>query len=308
VSTAFRYLIQAREKLYSTGIFRTRKLDHPVVSVGNLTLGGTGKTPLVIALAEKFRDLGFRPVILSRGYKRKGRGIVVVGDSWEEAGDEPYLMARRLKNVPVVVGADRYEAGRAAEQKNLGNIFLLDDGFQHRQLHRDVDIVAIDLAEWSAGEALLPTGKWREPKSAIRRADLACYQDSANLAAPDLPVPSFRFETRIDGLYIKDAAVPVETLQGKEVVAFAAIAKPERFFKALETMGIEPREKVTFRDHHAFSQADIEKLGSGILITTEKDGVRLLNLVPRDFIELRISANIPDFAGLMEIVMGKLNK
>jgi tetraacyldisaccharide 4'-kinase len=308
VSTAFRYLIQAREKLYSTGIFRTRKLDHPVVSVGNLTLGGTGKTPLVIALAEKFRDLGFHPVILSRGYKRKGRGIVVVGDSWEEAGDEPYLMARRLKNVPVVVGADRYEAGRAAEQRNLGDIFLLDDGFQHRQLHRDVDIVAIDLVEWSAGEALLPTGKWREPKSAILRADLMCYQDSANLAPPDLTVPSFRFETRIDGLYIKDAAVAAQTLQGKEVVAFAAIAKPERFFNALETIGIQPREKVTFRDHHAFSRTDIERLGGDVIITTEKDGVRLQHLAVRDFMELRISANIPDFAGLMEIVMGKLNK
>lgn len=308
MSTAFRYLIRAREKLYKAGILRTRNLNHPVVSVGNLTLGGTGKTPLVIALAGKFKERGFRPVILSRGYKRKGSGIVVVGSSWEEAGDEPYLMARRLKDVPVVVGADRYEAGQLAERNGLGNIFILDDGFQHRQLHRDVDIVTIDPAEWAAGEALLPIGKWREPKSAIERADVACFQDTAGAASPDLPIPSFRVHTRIDGLYIKDALVSPETIQTKQVIAFAGIAKPERFFAALESIGIAPAKKVRFRDHHPFSKSDIEKLGGEVLVTTEKDAVRLQHLAVRDFLELRISANIADFDRLMEIVLGKLEQ
>ena len=126
MSKAFRLVLQAREKLYQSGIFRTLRLNHPVVSVGNLTVGGTGKTPLVIALAEGLRDRGFRPVILSRGYGRISKGVMEVGSNpaeWEKWGDEPFLMKRRLGNVPVVVGANRYEAGILAEQKRLGDIF-----------------------------------------------------------------------------------------------------------------------------------------------------------------------------------------
>src|SRR5262249_10619353 len=150
---------------------------HPVISIGNLTLGGTGKTPLTIFLAEKLFDCGFRPVILSRGYRRTTRGTVIVSrgngpiTTWEQAGDQPYLMARRLEGcASVVVGESRYLAGKTAQSEKLGNLFLLDDGFQHLQLHRDFDIVTIDPEEWLAGEALLPTGRWREPKSAIARA------------------------------------------------------------------------------------------------------------------------------------------
>jgi tetraacyldisaccharide 4'-kinase len=166
-------VLLARERLYTSGILPTLRLRHPVVSVGNLTLGGTGKTPLVIALAEGFRNRGFRPVILSRGYGRLSRGVMIVGsesDNWEQWGDEPLLMKRRLGNVPVVVGANRHEAGRIAEEKQLGDVFLLDDGFQHRKLHRDFDIVTIDPVEWAAGELLLPSGSWREPKTALARA------------------------------------------------------------------------------------------------------------------------------------------
>ena len=136
MSRAFQFLVQAREKLYTSGILPTRRLNHPVISVGNLTVGGNGKTPIVIVLAAASRGKGFRPVILSRGYGRTSRGILLAGSKWEEAGDEPLLMKRRLVDVPVVVGADRYEAGLFAENKNLGNIFILDDGFQHRRLAR----------------------------------------------------------------------------------------------------------------------------------------------------------------------------
>src|SRR5215470_18916786 len=133
VSKAFRLLLHAREKLYAAGVMATRRLSFPVISVGNLTVGGTGKTPLVIALAEGLRDRGFRPVVLSRGYGRLSRGVLVVGlqdSNWEQWGDEPLLIKQRLGNVPVVVGANRYQAGLLAERKQLGNVFLLDDGFQ----------------------------------------------------------------------------------------------------------------------------------------------------------------------------------
>ncbi len=308
MSTAFRYLLQAREKLYRSGILPTSRLNHPVISVGNLTLGGTGKTPLVIALAERLRDSGFQPVILSRGYGRTSRGIVMAGSNWEECGDEPFLMKQRLKNVPVVVGANRYEAGLAAERKSLGDVFILDDGFQHRRLYRDVDIVSIDPVEWATGELLLPAGRWREPKSAIARAHVACVQEMAGVDVPVLPIPSVIVRTVIDGLYKEDAAVPVETLKGRAVTAFAGIAKPERFFAALESLGIRPLRRVRFRDHHHYSARDIEKLDGEVLITTEKDAVRLRALAGRPYSYLRISAKIPDFERLMSMILDRLPK
>ena len=308
MSRAFRLLVQARAKLYESGILPARHLHHPVISVGNLTVGGTGKTPLVIALAEGLRGRGFRPVILSRGYGRTSRGVVVAGSDWEQCGDEPMLMKQRLKDVPVVVGTDRYQAGLYAEEKQLGDVFLLDDGFQHRQLHRNVDIVTIDPAEWAAGETLLPAGPWREPKAAIARAHAACVQDVPGTAMPELPIPGFRVQTEIEGIYHNGVLVPPVKLHRHAIVAFAGIAKPERFFAAVESIGLRPVEQVRFSDHHHYSSREIEKLPGGILVTTEKDAVRLQSLSSRPFCSLRISAKIPDFDDLMRLVLNKVNE
>ena len=301
-------MVRTRAALYNAGILPTFRLNHPVISVGNLTVGGTGKTPLVIALAERFRDANFRPVILSRGYKRTSHYILMVGTNWEEAGDEPYMMKQRLGNVPVVVGANRYRAGLFAQERGLGDVFILDDGFQHRRLHRNVDIVTVDPVEWSNGEALLPAGEWREPKSAILRAQAACIQQARGVSAPSLPIPSFTVHTEIDGIYHNNVAVPVDDIKGRSVIAFAGIAKPERFFAAIESLGIYPAKRVRFRDHHRYSARDIEKLGGEIRITTEKDAVRLAGLDSADFLYLRISAKIPDFDRLMSIILSRLPK
>lgn len=305
MSRAFGFLVKARAKLYESGILPTRRLGHPVISVGNLTLGGTGKTPIVIALAGQLRDRGFRPVILSRGYRRTSRGIIISDSDWEKCGDEPMLMKQRLGNVPIVVGADRYQAGLVAQQKQLGNIFILDDGFQHRHLHRDFDIVSIDPAEWAEGEALLPAGRWREPKSAIARANAACVQEIDGVPAPDVSIPSFAVRTEIEGVYADGGKVPVQDLSGRPVVAFAGIAKPERFFTALRSFGIQPVECVPFADHHRYSAREIEKLGGKILLTTEKDAVRLHGRTSRPYCYLRISAKIPAIEELMELMLRK---
>src|SRR5262249_13760749 len=143
---------------------------------------------------------------------------------------------QRLGNVPVVVGVDRYQAGLLAEQKQLGDIFVLDDGFQHRKLHRDVDLVAIDPLEWAAGESLLPTGRWREPKPAIVRAHAACVQHIAGTPIPELPIPLFMVQTEIQGVYENGRSAPLEDFTNREVVAFAGIAKPDRFFAAIESL------------------------------------------------------------------------
>jgi tetraacyldisaccharide 4'-kinase len=311
MSKAFRLLLQAREKLYQSGVFSTLRLNHPVISVGNLTLGGTGKTPMVIALAEGLRARGYRPVILSRGYGRISRGVLIVGwqdAHWELWGDEPLLMKHRLGNVPVIVGANRYEAGRLAEQKQLGNMFLLDDGFQHRRLHRDVDVVTVDPVEWAAGEALLPTGPWREPKAAIARAHAACVQEVAGAGTLNLPIPSFLVQTVVDGVYTGDAKVSPETLRNHAVVAFAGIAKPERFFAALESLGIHPIKCIRFRDHHHYSAREIDHLDGEMLITTEKDVIRLASVTERPYSYLRISAKIPDFDALMALILSRVPK
>lgn len=313
MSRAFRFFVGARDKLYETGVLQTYRLNHPVISVGNLTVGGTGKTPLVILLAERFRDEGFRPVVLSRGYKRKSAGVVVVstGDGpsvpWDMAGDEPYLIAKRVKGVSVVVGADRYVAGRVAEKEELGNLFILDDGFQHRRLHRNVDLVTVDPTEWVAGENLFPYGRWREPKEAISRADAAVVQDS-RAPLPDFPIPTFVIQTVLEGLYKGSERVPVQAVKNHAVTAFAGIAKPDRFFTALESMGIPLTRRIRFRDHHSYSVRDLALLPGEIQITTEKDAVRLESLGSGTFLHLRISASIPEIEPLMELIRSRLRQ
>jgi len=303
----FRLVLQAREQLYRSGLLRTHRLRHPVISIGNLTLGGTGKTPLTIFLAEKLQQHGFRPVILSRGYRRRSRGTLVVsrGDGplvpWQESGDEPSLMARRLAGVAaVVVGESRYLAGQLAEREGLGNLFLLDDGFQHRQLHRDFDIVTIDPAEWQLGEALLPTGRWREPKSAITRAHAACIQDG-ELA---LPIPQFRVRLEVDGLYRRGSRLTADSLNARPVNAFAGIAKPDRFFATLESMGFRIARRASFPDHHQFTDGDLRITKDEVCITTEKDAVKLEDRA--DFLTLRVSANIAEFDRLKELILERL--
>ncbi len=310
MSRVFRSIVNARDRLYTSGYLRTHRLHHPVISVGNLTTGGTGKTPLVIALAGEFRDLGYRPVVLSRGYRRSSRGMVVVSRGagptlgWEESGDEPYMIALRLPGVAVVVGKDRYEAGLLAERERLGNLFILDDGFQHRRLAREVDIVTIDAEEWANGEKLLPRGRWREPKSSLERAHVACVRTSDGVPVPELPIQTFRVHTLNQGLFLSGKPVSVESLPHEPVAAFAGIARPDDFFEMLEGMGIELSQKKSFPDHHAYRPPDLADLGKGIRITTEKDAVRL---PPGDFYFLRISANILRLKELLELILEKIS-
>lgn len=319
MSRAFRFILNARETFYRTGILKIRRLDHPVVSIGNLTVGGNGKTPLAIALAERLRSEGRKPVVLSRGYKRSSSGILVVSRGngplvpVEAAGDEPFLIARRVPGASVVVGSSRYEAGRLAEREGLGDTFILDDGFQHRGLYRDFDLVAVDLAEWNGPDRLLPQGRWREPRSSIGRAH-AVAVSGGTAPAPPFPVPSFEVTTVIDGLYLGGEAIPPETLRSRKVVAFAGIAKPERFFDALERMGVPAAERVVFRDHHAYTRSDIaqvtemDKMAGPVRITTEKDAVRLEGLGLDGFMHLRISVNIAGFDTLMDLIHSRFGR
>ena len=264
-----------RNTLFDRGVLPSRRLERPVVSVGNLSVGGSGKTPFVIALGELLKARGIRFDVLSRGYGRKTRGVLVVETDGNAAdfGDEPLLIARRL-GVPVIVGESRYEAGRVAERKFQPQLHILDDGFQHRSLARDFDIVL--MTERDFDDRLLPSGRLREPLSSLatRRCDRAARRSF--LAVRSISAlqrkPIWRIEARTR------SARPASPRR----LCSAVSRGPQQFFAQVRAAGITPAAEIEFRDHHAYDRSDIErllamrgKLGAGGFLTTEKDAVNL---------------------------------
>lgn len=266
-SAIFAAAVALRNALYDRGVFKVRKLARPVVSIGNISVGGSGKTPFVIALGELLQQRGIEFDVLSRGYGRRSTEIAVVDPNGtpEQFGDEPLLIARKLR-APVIVGADRYQAGLLAEKRFSSKLHLLDDGFQHRRLHRDFDIVLLP-AEDQRG-SLLPTGRLREPLSALKRAD-----------AIVLPDPS---EKPLHAKSVWRARRQVEIAADGRLIAFCGIARPRQFFDALQAAHQEIAGTLAFRDHHRYTQRDIDRLldlkkqtGAPGFVTTEKDAINL---------------------------------
>src|SRR5580704_15936030 len=271
LSSIFGAAVRGRNALYDRGIFRARKLRGAVVSIGNLSVGGSGKTPFVILLGELLKARGVKFDILSRGYGRQSRGVAVVDPAGaaREFGDEPLLLARRLQT-PVIIGEDRYEAGTFAERKFGPELHLLDDGFQHRALARDFDIVLVTPDD--ARDRLLPAGRLREPLTSLRRADAVVL---ASGASPQ----SFPLNGKL--LWRVRRGISVTNVPARPVV-FCGIARPQNFLLQLRTAGVEPVAQALFRDHHAYTERDIQDLlklrqqseAEGF-VTTEKDAVNL---------------------------------
>jgi tetraacyldisaccharide 4'-kinase len=231
-------------------------------------VGGSGKTPFVIALGELLKQRGIAFDVLSRGYRRNSIEIAVVDPNGSPAqfGDEPLLIARKLQ-VPVIVGADRYRAGLLAEKQFSSRLHLLDDGFQHRRLHRDFDIVLLPAEDLDG--VLLPLGRLREPIAALRRADAVVRPDALERSVQAKRV--WRARRRIE---------LSET--GGKLIAFCGIARPQQFFHALKALGQEISGTTTFSDHHRYDQRDIDRLldlknktAADGFVTTEKDAVNL---------------------------------
>jgi len=277
--------VALRNSLYDRGTFQARRLGRPVISVGNISVGGSGKTPFVIALGQLLKQRGIAFDVLSRGYGRTSTETVVVDPAGapEQFGDEPLLIARKLE-APVVVGADRYRAGLLAEKKFDTQLHLLDDGFQHRRLHRDFDLLL--LPKEDASGSLLPAGRLREPLSSIGRANAVVVFDEMDLSRFGKPV----FKAR--------RVLALETPGGR-AFAFCAIARPHQFFDLLRNQGQEIAGTRYFRDHHRYSQPDIDQLlrskesaGADFFVTTEKDlvnlGSRVTQLQPLRMAGLRI--------------------
>lgn len=275
LSALYGSVVHTRNSLYDHGIFKPRRLSWPVVSVGNISVGGSGKTPFVIMLGGLLAGRGIHFDVLSRGYRRSIGGVlkVDVRGTSDEFGDEPLLIARRL-NCLVFVGPSRYAAGLMAERESgavaSSPIHLLDDGFQHRQLHRDFNIVLINNDD--VRDSLLPSGRLREPIGSIRRADAVIVNET--FPVDRLPVGNFRIWRIRRQTDVPDLKVPV--------IAFCGIAHPERFFTDLRQHGLDVREEVRFRDHHRYGQSDVarllaaqSKIAGAQLVTTEKDAVNL---------------------------------
>jgi len=276
LSNAFGAAVRLRNRLYDSGTLPARRLARPVISVGNLSLGGAGKTPLVLLLGERFEKRGINFDVLSRGYGRSSSQVMIVNPAGSPAefGDEPLLIARRLR-VPVVVGADRYAAGRLAEREFPSRLHLLDDGFQHRALARDFDIVLV--MDDDAGDRLLPAGRLREPPAALRRADAVVLSDSAQSA--QFPVQGKALWRVCRSILVAD--VPPRP------VAFCGIARPQGFFSQLRAAGVEPAAEAIFRDHHRYREQDVRDLlrlrqrsEAGGFVTTEKDAINLGGFLP----------------------------
>jgi tetraacyldisaccharide 4'-kinase len=263
--------ITLRNALFDRGVLSSRRLEQPVVSVGNLSVGGSGKTPFVIAFGELLKTRGIRFDVLTRGYGRKTRGVLVVESDGKASdfGDEPLLIARRL-GVPVIVGESRYDAGRVAERKFQSQLHILDDGFQHRSLARDFDIVM--LTERDLRDRLLPLGRLREPLSSLVRAD-------AVVLPCGLAVESRMLQQKVVWRIERELLLPDPPSMP---VVFCGIARPEQFFAQVRRAGITPAVEMSFRDHHAYGLHDIQALirayrdsqADGFL-TTEKDAINL---------------------------------
>jgi len=271
VSAVFGGAVRLRNSLYDSGTLTARRLQGPVISVGNLSVGGSGKTPFVILLGELLQSRGIAFDVLSRGYRRQTHGTVIVDPAGlpRDFGDEPLLIARRLQ-CTVILGELRYDAGRLAEQRFGPRLHLLDDGFQHRQLARDFDIVLVTPDD--ARDRLLPAGRLREPLTALRRADAVVLAAGADPAA--FPVAG-KQTWRIRRSIVTQNLPP-------HPIVFCGIARPQAFFAQLRKAGVDPGAEVVFPDHHAYTEKDLRDLQflaeqnhAGGFVTTEKDAINL---------------------------------
>ncbi len=308
LSWFYRAVIWIRNYCWTSGIFKQKRLSCTVISVGNIVVGGTGKTPAVAAIAKLLQNEGFQVAVLLRGYRRhSSEEITVVSNgedllcSREESGDEADMLARQLPNIPIIVGKQRYLTGKAAIDRFKSNVLILDDGFQHRQLARDVDILTIDATQPYGTGALLPIGTLREPISALQRADIilltrtdavdtniAKLKAELNRLAPNTPILESKHQpTSLYWLNYTDkhTKMPIENLTNKRLLAVCGIGNPDAFVATLGQYHPEAVELYAFPDHHVYTESDLQKIqyqmqlcGAEWVVTTQKDEQKLASL------------------------------
>jgi tetraacyldisaccharide 4'-kinase len=293
-SIVYEAIVRLRSFLYRVGVLRSERVGGVVVCVGNITTGGSGKTPAVIHIAGKLRDMGVKTAVISRGYGFRVRGdyLVVSGPEGARLGpgegpDEALMTAYRLPGVPVVVSPRRVRAAEAAHELFGAQVIVMDDGYQHRALFRDINVLVMDAADPVGNGFILPAGPLREPPSAVRRADILWLVGEGGVPwcirryVPGIPVVRASYVP--DGLMTKSAGtIPLEKLAGRRVMAFAGIARPGRFFETVGSVGAVLAGRAAFPDHHRYDAADVRDLndraaasGAELFVTTEKDLARI---------------------------------
>jgi tetraacyldisaccharide 4'-kinase len=291
-------LITVRNKCYNKNIFKSHKFPVPVISTGNITTGGTGKTPFTIYLAGKLKSRYQKIAVVSRGYHRKSKGLIVVSDgkgntgSVEQCGDEPVLIAKKLPDAVVIVSENRVKGVARAVNDFSCDLVLLDDAFQHRRIYRDCDIVLINKKAPLFSDFMIPAGNLREPLSQLKRADVIIFTNADNNIENDDsnllnkyysgPVFTCRYSTESYIGMKSDEKYSIEDLKGKPVIAFCGIAEPQLFKQLLLKQGIEIKDMHIFPDHYSYTESDIEKISNkagelkcDFVITTEKDLVKV---------------------------------
>jgi len=340
LSLIYQFVIHFRAFCYEKGVLKRKKISCPVISIGNLVAGGTGKTPMTIYLAGLAKRNGYNPVVVSRGYKgdaeTKG-GIVCDGRTVlmdaRSAGDEPYMMAKTLTSIPVIVGRDRYQSCTVALERFSPDLIILDDAFQHLQLSRDVDIVLMDWLRPVGNGRLLPRGPLREPLRALKRGDIFIFTRSMTtspsrpeglgFALTGKPVFFTAHEPYVYRLERGTSSVledkltargemDLDIVKGKRVYLFSGIARNSDFRNSLSACGAIESGFLEFPDHHFYSMEEMElifqnsqKTGAQLLATTEKDFVRIDGNVtwPLDLVVIGIKMSFkednPSFESLM---------
>jgi len=309
-SRAYGWCVRLRTAAYDQGMIKAKRLPCVVISIGNVTMGGSGKTPLTIYIAKKLCHLGYRVAVVSRGYGGKAeKSGAIVSDgsqifvSADVSGDEPYMMAQQLASTPIIVGADRYRSGKIAVRSFNPDVILLDDGFQHRRLARDLDLVLLDASKPGGNGYLFPRGVLREPLQSLRRGhaviltrtQLDCENSNTCLGSLLDPIPVFKSRHQpnivkmipagnISEVYpgSETLAQDLDVLKGKRVLAFSGIAANEIFFETLRDAGCRLVDGMPYRDHHRYRRSDIRRIRRtaddqqvDIIVTTEKDYYRL---------------------------------
>jgi tetraacyldisaccharide 4'-kinase len=339
LSIPYQAVVQVRNRLYDIGVLTSKSVSAPVISIGNISAGGTGKTPTVIHLLERIRRLNagrkIKTAVVSRGYKGLGRGTQVVADGRKQlvdfmtAGDEPVMIAEASHGTIVITDANRVRGCRKAIDDLKAGLILLDDGFQHRKLHRDLDIVLLDGRNPLGNNRLLPAGFLREPTSSLKRADLIVLSkavgteeeltDRAKKLSELLNKPVIatrmvkKYWRRLDGSEL----FQVEEIGGKRVLAFAGIAKPDYFFDDVTQLGADLVRSIPLPDHCGYSKAQIDYISmayvrtkSEWLVTTSKDALKLpviMRFLPVYYLDTEIEV-VAGGDVLDEMLMKVMNK
>ena len=322
LSQIYEKLALLRRWLYDKGFLKTQKLPVPVISVGNLSVGGTGKTPVTIAIAKQLQSQGYNVCVLSRGYKRKTKGTVMVSDGekiftkWQDAGDEPYLIA--TYKIPVIVSESRYEAGIKAIELFKPDIFILDDGFQHYQLYRDINILVIDATRPFWEDKPLPAGRLREPIETYKYADLFVINRFEKVKNKEqflkklekFNKPFFITEENFQHLTDLKSDIPIVSLKNKKIGVFAGLGNNQQFFSTVETLSqkynFQVLHKISFPDHYDYPVLELPG-NVNTWITTEKDIIKLKpeTIKKYNIFALKYELKLPE--KMMEFINSRIN-